>query len=162
MHHDRGHMLILVSKTVFVSVCTPLVAIRFSASAQLLSSGLLLCHGSGLGGLGEVAQEGDRVQIERTRPAKQAQPAGPNTTAIWAGSWQGAVGLLSRKTGGPTIATQEECPKKGHQKQGEAILGGTSKTRSVWVCEAGSTRSTLPSTHLPLTLHSPALRVSVG
>ena len=46
-HLDRGHMLILVSKTVFVSVCTPLVAIRFSASAQLVSSDLLPCHGGG-------------------------------------------------------------------------------------------------------------------
>jgi hypothetical protein len=41
MHLDPVHMLILVSKTVFVSVYTPLVAIRFSASAQLVSSDLL-------------------------------------------------------------------------------------------------------------------------
>jgi hypothetical protein len=76
MHLDRGHMLIPVSKTVFVSVCTPLVAIRFGASAQLVSSDLLLCHGNGGGG--EGAQERDRVQIDRTRQAKQVQPAHPN------------------------------------------------------------------------------------
>ena len=39
-------MLILVSKTVFVSVCTPLIAIYFSASAQLVSSDLLFGHSS--------------------------------------------------------------------------------------------------------------------
>jgi hypothetical protein len=50
MHLDRGHILILVSKTVFVSVCTSLVAIRFRASVQLVSSDLLLCHGGGGGG----------------------------------------------------------------------------------------------------------------
>ena len=60
MHLDPVHMLILVSKTVFVSVCTPLVAIRFSASAQLVSSNLLFCHGGG--GAEEVAQKGDRVE----------------------------------------------------------------------------------------------------
>jgi hypothetical protein len=48
-------MLILVSKTVFVSVCTPLIAIRFSASAQLVSSNLLSCHGGG--GAEEAAEE---------------------------------------------------------------------------------------------------------
>jgi hypothetical protein len=52
-------MLILVSKTVFISVYTPLVAIIFSASAQLVSCDLLSCHSGG--GTGEVAQEGDRV-----------------------------------------------------------------------------------------------------
>ena len=42
---DLVHMLIAVSKTVFVSMCTPLVAIRFGASAQLVSGELLSCHG---------------------------------------------------------------------------------------------------------------------
>jgi hypothetical protein len=51
---DLVHMLILVSKTVFVSVCTPLVAILFSASAQLVSSDLLSCHD---GGAAEEAAE---------------------------------------------------------------------------------------------------------
>jgi hypothetical protein len=35
-------MLILVSKTIFVSVYTPLVAVLFNASAQLLSSNLTM------------------------------------------------------------------------------------------------------------------------
>jgi hypothetical protein len=61
------YMLILVSKTVLVSVCTPLVAILFSASAQLVSSNLLFCYGGS--GMGEVAQHGVRVQIDRTRQA---------------------------------------------------------------------------------------------
>ena len=39
---DLVHMLIAVSKAVFVSVCTPLVAIRFGTSGQLGSSNLLL------------------------------------------------------------------------------------------------------------------------
>ena len=40
-------MLITVSKTVLVSVCTPLVAIRFGTSSQLGSSNLLFSHGGG-------------------------------------------------------------------------------------------------------------------
>jgi hypothetical protein len=47
-------MLILVSKTVFISVCTPLVAISFSASEQLVCSNPLSCHG---GGAAEEAAE---------------------------------------------------------------------------------------------------------
>jgi hypothetical protein len=49
-------MLILTSKTVFVSVYTPLVAILYSAGAQLVSSDLLSYHGGD--GAGEAAQEG--------------------------------------------------------------------------------------------------------
>jgi hypothetical protein len=47
IHLDFVHMLILVSTTVFVSVYTPLVAILFGASAQLVSSGLLSSYGGG-------------------------------------------------------------------------------------------------------------------
>jgi len=54
---DLVHMLIAVSKTVFVSVCTPLVAIRFGTSGQLGSSNLLFGHGGG--GAEEVAEEGE-------------------------------------------------------------------------------------------------------
>jgi len=79
-------MLILVSKTVIISVCTPLVAILFSASAQLVSSDLLFGHGGRRGAVEEVAQEGDRVQIDGARQAKQAQRADPDTTAISPGS----------------------------------------------------------------------------
>ena len=48
-------MLIAVSKTIFVSVCTPPVAIRFGTSGQLGSSNLLFGHGGG--GAEEVAEE---------------------------------------------------------------------------------------------------------
>jgi hypothetical protein len=51
-------MLILVSKTVFVSVCTPLVAIRFGASAQLVSSDLLSCHSGGAAEEAALEREG--------------------------------------------------------------------------------------------------------
>ena len=51
-------MLILVSKTVFVSIYTPLIAIRFSASAQLVSSDLLSCHGGGWAEEGAEEREG--------------------------------------------------------------------------------------------------------
>jgi hypothetical protein len=56
-------MLILVSATVFVSVYTPLVAILFSASAQLVSSDLLSSHGSGRA----VEREGAQRERERER-----------------------------------------------------------------------------------------------
>ena len=52
---DLVHMLIAVSKTVLVSVCTPLVAIRFGTSGQLGSSNLLFGHGGG--GAEEVVVE---------------------------------------------------------------------------------------------------------
>ena len=51
---DLIHIFILVSKTVFISVYTPLVAILFSASAQLISSDLLFGYG-GWGGGGNSA-----------------------------------------------------------------------------------------------------------
>src|SRR5271156_6313522 len=54
---DLVHMLITVSKTVFVSVCTPLVAIRFGTSDQLGSSNLLFGHGGG--GTEGVTEEGE-------------------------------------------------------------------------------------------------------
>jgi hypothetical protein len=42
-------MLIAVSKTVFISMCTPLLAIYFGTSVQLVSSDLRFCHGGGGG-----------------------------------------------------------------------------------------------------------------
>ena len=42
-------MLILVSTTVFVSVCTLLVAILFGASAQIVSSDILSSYSGGRG-----------------------------------------------------------------------------------------------------------------
>jgi hypothetical protein len=53
------HMLILVSKTVSVSVYTPPIAILFSASVQLVSSDLLSYHGGG--GAEEAAVEREGV-----------------------------------------------------------------------------------------------------
>ena len=59
---DLGHMLILVSKTVFISVCTPLVAIRFSVSEQLVCGNLLSCRGGGAAE--EAAEESEGAQGE--------------------------------------------------------------------------------------------------
>ena len=64
-------MLIAVSKTVFVSMCTPLVAIRFSTTAQRVCRDLLSCYGGG--GEEEVAEEGEGTQGDRRRQARQAQ-----------------------------------------------------------------------------------------
>jgi hypothetical protein len=58
-------MLILVLKTIFILVCTPLIAIRLSMSAQLVSNDLLSCHGGG--GLEEAAEEREGTLRERTR-----------------------------------------------------------------------------------------------
>jgi len=88
---DLVHMLILVSKTIFVSMCTPLVAIRFSTSAQLVRSDLLSYHGSS--SMEEVAEEGESARRCRTRQVKQAQPADRNTIAIS----QAAVGAVDSK-----------------------------------------------------------------
>jgi hypothetical protein len=53
-----------------------LVAVRVSASAQLVSSNLLSCHdGGGVEkAVEEVAEERKGAQRERSRQAKQAQP----------------------------------------------------------------------------------------
>jgi hypothetical protein len=48
-------MLVLVSKTVFVSVCTLPIAILSNESTWLVSSDLLSCHG--VGGAEETAME---------------------------------------------------------------------------------------------------------
>ena len=88
---DLVHMLILVSKTIFVSMCTPLVAIRFGTSAQLVRSDLLSYHGGG--SMEEVTEEGESARRCRTRQVKQAQPADRNTIAIS----QAAVGAVDSK-----------------------------------------------------------------
>jgi hypothetical protein len=65
-------MLVPVSKTAFVSVCTLPIAIF------LVSSNLLSCHdGGGVEkAVEEVAEERKGAQRERSRQAKQAQPVG--------------------------------------------------------------------------------------
>ena len=62
------HMLILVPKIIFVSICTPLVVIRFGTSAQLVRSVLLSCHGGG--GMEEVTEGGEDARRCRTRQVK--------------------------------------------------------------------------------------------
>ena len=73
-------MLLLVSKTVLVSVRTSLIAIGCGASVQLFSRDLLFCHSGG--GAEEVAWDRKGDSIERTRRARQAQPADLNMIAI--------------------------------------------------------------------------------
>jgi hypothetical protein len=82
---DLVHMLILVSKIIFVSMCTPLVAIRFGTSAQLVRSGLFSCHGGG--DMEEVTEEGEGARRCRTRQADR------NTIAIS----QAAIGTVDSK-----------------------------------------------------------------
>jgi hypothetical protein len=82
-------MLILVSKTVFVSVYTPPVAMHFSVSAQLVSSDLHSCHAGG--GLRKRRRK-EGVLREREHD-KQAQPPDLNTTFIS----QEAVGTVNFK-----------------------------------------------------------------
>jgi hypothetical protein len=48
-------MFIAVSKTIFVSVCTPPIAIRFNTSGQLGFSNLLFGYGGG--SAEEIAEE---------------------------------------------------------------------------------------------------------
>ena len=69
-------MLILVSKSVFVLVYTVLVAILISASAsaQLVSSDLLSCHGGG--SAEEAAVEMEGAQRERAIATSKTSPAG--------------------------------------------------------------------------------------
>ena len=73
-------MLVAVSKTVFVSMCTPLVAIRSGTGAQLANSDLLSCHGGGRAE--EIAGVGEGARRDRTRQAKQALLADQNAVAI--------------------------------------------------------------------------------
>jgi post-segregation antitoxin (ccd killing protein) len=92
-------MLIAVPKTILISVCTPLVVIRFGASAQLVSSDLLSCHNDGGA---EVSRERESARRDRTQQAKQTQWADPNKVAIS----QAAVGTVDSKyrTGGSIMA----------------------------------------------------------
>jgi hypothetical protein len=84
-------MLVAVSKTVFVSMSTPLVAIRSGPSAQLVSSDLLPGHGDA--SAEEVAEAGEDARSARRRQAEQAQSADRNTRAIP----QAAVGTVTYK-----------------------------------------------------------------
>jgi hypothetical protein len=68
---DLIHMLVAMSNTVFVSVCTSLVVIRFGANDQLVSSNLLSSHRSDGGE--EMVQKGEGGRGEKTPRAKRAQ-----------------------------------------------------------------------------------------
>jgi hypothetical protein len=56
-----------------VSLYTPLVAIRFSASAQLVPNDLLSCHGGG--GAKEAVEERGGAQREREREKEHDKQA---------------------------------------------------------------------------------------
>jgi len=83
-------MLITVSTTVFFPVYPSLVAIRFSASVQLLCS-LSSSHNGG--SPEEIAQEAERSRRDRTRRVEQARPADPTNMALL----QAAAGTVDSK-----------------------------------------------------------------
>ena len=83
-------MLIAVSTTVFFTVCPPLIAIRFGASVQLVSS-LFSSHNGG--SPEEIAQEAERSRRDRTRRVEQARPADPVEMALL----QAAAGTVDSK-----------------------------------------------------------------
>jgi hypothetical protein len=81
---DLVHVLVAMSNTVFVSVCAPLVAIRFGASDQLVFVDLRSSDGSG--GREETAQEGEGGRRGRTRQAKTTTVDRPKDDSHLAGS----------------------------------------------------------------------------
>ena len=84
-------MLLLVSKTIYVSVRTSLIIISYGASVQLFSHNLLFCYSGG--GAKEVVWDRESNRSKRTRRARQAQPADLNITAIS----QAAAGTVAIK-----------------------------------------------------------------
>src|SRR5271156_2351989 len=91
VHLNLVHMLVAVSKAVFVSMYTLLVAIRSGTSAQLANSDLLSCHGGGRAE--EIAGVGEGARRDGTRQAKQVLLADRNAVAIS----QVAVGAVGSK-----------------------------------------------------------------
>jgi hypothetical protein len=88
-----GVVLVLtaVSTTVFFPVCPPLVAIRFSANVQHVSSSLFSSHNSG--SPEEIAQEAERSRRDHTRRLERARPADPTEMA----TSQAAAGTVDSK-----------------------------------------------------------------
>jgi hypothetical protein len=84
-------VFITVSSTVFFPVRPPLVAIRCSASIQLVYSSLFSCHNGG--SQAEIVQEVDGGRRDSARQAKQAQLAVLIETAIS----QAAAGTVDSK-----------------------------------------------------------------
>ena len=72
-------MLVTVSKTAFIPLCTSPIAIGFGASAQLVSRDLLSCHRAG-GGAEQQASEGGRGRKRHNE--RDTQPADPNAIVI--------------------------------------------------------------------------------
>ena len=62
---DPVHMPIPVSKTIFIWVCTPLVAVRFSASGQLVCSNLLVIVVTVAGSGPPEVSRGRRKELEK-------------------------------------------------------------------------------------------------
>jgi hypothetical protein len=62
---DPVHMPIPVSKTIFIWVCTPLVAVRFSASEQLVCSNLLVIVVTVAGSGSQEVSRGRRKELEK-------------------------------------------------------------------------------------------------
>jgi hypothetical protein len=83
-------ILITVSTTVFFPVYPSLVAIRFSASVQLVCS-LLSSHNGG--SPEEIGEEAERSRRDRTRRVEQARPADPTKIALF----QAAAGTVDSK-----------------------------------------------------------------
>ena len=102
-------MLILLWKTIFIPVCTSLVTIKFSASAQLVSSSLLSYHGCG--GLRKRRRKEEALG-EREQD-KQARPPDLNTTFIFQEVVRTAK--FKWKTAGSTMATRQAV-REGHQQ----------------------------------------------
>jgi hypothetical protein len=84
-------VLITVSPTIFFLVRPPLVAIRCSASVQLVYSSLFPCHNGG--SRAEIVQEADGGRRDSARQAKQAQLAALIETVIS----QAAAGTVDSK-----------------------------------------------------------------
>jgi hypothetical protein len=89
---DYGVVLVLiaVSTTVFFTMCPPLIAIRFGASVQLVSS-LFSSHNGG--SLEEITQEAERSRRDRTRRVEQVWLADPTEMA----TSQAAAGTVNSK-----------------------------------------------------------------
>ena len=76
--------------TVFFLVCSSLVAIRSSASIQLVCN-LFSSHNGG--SPKEIAQEAERSRRDRARQVEQARPADPTEMALL----QAAAGTVDSK-----------------------------------------------------------------
>jgi len=150
-------MLILVSKTSFVSMCTLLIAIRFGTSAQLVRSGLLSCYGGG--GMEEVTEEREGGRRWRTRQANKHRRQTKNTIAI-SQATAGTVDSKQEKPVGSTMVTRQEPSEGGDRKLREAHFETSSDgARKVQGRPPPFTHLQFTSCSSLLTFYSPSLRV---